>query len=264
MRDHLHHHPKIANATIFDNRLNGKFDDTAWIIDTGATHHVTGEKSWLLDTKNSECSIGLPNGETVLASLVGSICFSDKITLTRALYVPNLHCNLLLVSQLIDDLYCIVQFNAYMWAIHDKTKDLIGTGARRDGLYYFSKSDLVHHVSAIAAKSDLELWHRRMGHPSEKVVKLLPTVNSKDKGFEVCMRAKHPRDRFPSSDNKASRIFEKIHCDLWGPYRHVSSCGARYFWTIVDDYSRVVWIYLLNDKTEVFRMFLMFVVMVKR
>ena len=79
-------------------------------------------------------------------------------------------------------------------------------------MYYFSKSDSVHHVSAIAAKSDLELWHRRMGHPFEKVVKLLPTVSSKDyldKGCEVCMRAKHPGDRFPLSDNKASRIFEK-------------------------------------------------------
>ena len=108
---------KIGNATIFDNRLNGKFDDTAWIIDTRATHHVTGKKSWLFDTKVFECPIRLPNGETVSASLVGSICLSNKITLTGMLYVPNLHCNLLSVSQLIDDIYCIVQFNAYMCAI---------------------------------------------------------------------------------------------------------------------------------------------------
>ena len=60
----------------------------------------------------------------MLASLVGSICLLDKITLTGVLYVPNLHCNLLLVSQLIDDFHCIVQFNAYMCAIQDKTKEL--------------------------------------------------------------------------------------------------------------------------------------------
>ena len=78
------------------------------------------------------------------------------------------------------------------------------------------------------------------------------------------LRAKHPRDKFPLSDNKASRIFEKIHCDLWGPYHHVSSCGARYFLTIVDDFSRAVWIYLLVDKTEVFSMFMAFVAMVDR
>ena len=75
----------------------------------------------------------------------------------------------------------------------------------------------MHQVSAIAAKSDLELWHRRMCHPSEKVVKLLLTISSKDyldKRCDVCMRAKHPRDRFPMTDNKASTIFEKIHYDL--------------------------------------------------
>ncbi|XP_021772819.1 uncharacterized protein LOC110736809 [Chenopodium quinoa] len=226
----------MGNATISDNRLSGKFDDTSWIIDTGATHHVTGEKYWLFDTKSFECPVGLPNGDTVSSSLIGSVCLSDKITLTGVLYVPNLSCNLISVSQLNDDLNCTVQFNPYICAIQDHTKELIGTGTRRDGLYYFSKMDSVHHVSA--ANSELELWHRRMGHPSERVVKLLPTVSNKaclNKGCEVCMRAKHPRDSFPLSDNKASRIFEKIHCDLWGPYRHVSSCGARYFLTLQRD-----------------------------
>src|ERR1051325_8198555 len=97
---------------------------------------------------------------------------------------------------------------------------------------------------------------------------MIPHVSSNkdhlDKGCEVCMRAKHPRDKFHLSNNKASRIFEKIHCDLWGPYRHVSSCGARYFLTIVDDFSRAVWIYLLVDKLEVFQMFMAFVTMVDR
>ncbi|KAH7510943.1 hypothetical protein FEM48_ZijujUnG0062300 [Ziziphus jujuba var. spinosa] len=107
-----------------------------------------------------------------------------------------------------------------------------------------------------------------MGHPSEKVVKLLPPVSnlkgSLNKACEICFRAKHPRDKFPLSDNKATRIFEKIHCDLWGSYKHVSSCGARYFLTIVDDFSSAVWIYLLVDKTEVFQMFMSFIAMVDR
>lgn len=65
-----------------------------------------------------------------------------------------------------------------------------------------------------------------MCHPSEKVVKLLPQVSSNkdslNKGCEVCMQAKHSRDKFRLSDNKTFRIFEKIHCDLWGSYQHVS------------------------------------------
>ncbi|XP_010278082.1 PREDICTED: uncharacterized protein LOC104612388 [Nelumbo nucifera] len=64
-------------------------------------------------------------------------------------------------------------------------------------------------------------------------------------------RAKQTRDVFPLSSNKASAPFALIHCDVWGPYRTPASCGAIYFLTIVDDYSRVVWIYLMAEKSEV-------------
>ena len=50
--------------------------------------------------------------------------------------------------------------------------------------------------------------------------------------------------------NKSSNFFELIHVDLWGPYRTPSHSGARYFLTIVDDYSRGVWLYLLTTKSE--------------
>jgi len=41
-----------------------------------------------------------------------------------------------------------------------------------------------------------------------------------------------------------------IYCDLWGPYRTPTHSGARYFLTIVDDYSRGVWLYLMSEKSE--------------
>ncbi|RVW45537.1 Retrovirus-related Pol polyprotein from transposon RE2 [Vitis vinifera] len=116
-------------------QLNGKFDTKSWIIDTGATHHVTGDLSWLFDTiALFECPVGLPNGESVVATQSGS----------------------------------------------DHTRELIGTGVRRDGLYYFggAEGDSIQHVSVHNAASTLELWHKRMGHPSEKVVKLLPLVSN--------------------------------------------------------------------------------------
>ncbi|KAH7528615.1 hypothetical protein FEM48_Zijuj05G0090700 [Ziziphus jujuba var. spinosa] len=62
----------IGNAQVPDDRLNGKFDTKSWIIDTGATHHVTGDLSWLFDTMALfECPLGLPNGESVVATQSG-------------------------------------------------------------------------------------------------------------------------------------------------------------------------------------------------
>ncbi|RVW25775.1 Retrovirus-related Pol polyprotein from transposon RE2 [Vitis vinifera] len=136
----------IGNAQVLDDRLNGKFDTKSWIIDTGATHHVTGDLSWLFDTiALFECPVGLPNGESVVATQSGSVRLSNNITLQN-----------------------------------DHTRELIGTGVRRDGLYYFggAEGDSVQHVSVHNAASTLELWHKRMGHPSEKVVKLLPPVSN--------------------------------------------------------------------------------------
>lgn len=81
---------------------------------------------------------------------------------------------------------------------------------------------------------------------------------------DVCLRPKQTRNSFPDSFNKASYPFELIHCDLWGPYRTSAFCGSRYFLTIVDDYSRAVWLYLLPDKTEVSLRLRDFVALVKR
>ena len=67
---------------------------------------------------------------------------------------------------------------------------------------------------------------------------------------DVCFRAKQTRNSFPLSHNKAQNLFEIVHCDIWGPYRVSTSCGARYFLTLVDDYSRSVWAYLMVEKSE--------------
>lgn len=45
-------------------------------------------------------------------------------------------------------------------------------------------------------------------------------------------------------------FFYLIHVDVWGPYHTVTHQGMHYFLTIVDDYSRFTWIYLLHTKSE--------------
>lgn len=229
---------------------------------------MTCTDSWLFNVQNANCPVGLPNGKSVNATKEGSIYLSNNLNLKHVLFVPELRCNLISISQLIDDIHCTVQFTSTSCVIQDQSRALIGTSVRRDGLFYFDAENSVSQIAVNAVSSTLDLWHKRMGHPSERVVKLLPPVSdckgSFNKACEVCFRAKHPWDRFNSSKNKASRIFEKVHCDVWGPYRHPSSCDARYFLTIVDDFSRAVWVFLMIDKTEVFCMFMSFVAMINR
>lgn len=57
---------------------------------------------------------------------------------------------------------------------------------------------------------------------------------------------------FGTSTISSSRVFDIIHCDIWGRYNHVSLSGAYYFLTIADDYTRFTWIFMMKhkDKTQ--------------
>jgi len=79
----------------------------------------------------------------------------------------------------------------------------------------------------------------------------------------VCRKAKQHREPFPLSDHKTSSLGELIHLDVWGPYKVQSREGFRFFLTIVDDYSRVVWVCMLKSKSEVFDNIQEFVVLIK-
>ena len=71
------------------------------------------------------------------------------------------------------------------------------------------------------------------------------------------------RNYFPLSSSKAEKIFQLIHCDIWGPYHESSTNGAHYFLTIVDDMSWATWVYLMIDKGETSHFLREFIVMVK-
>ena len=67
----------------------------------------------------------------------------------------------------------------------------------------------------------------------------------------IFFEAKQIREVFYESLNKTKECFQLIHCNVWGPYQTRSLSRAVYFLTIVDDYSRSVWTYILLEKSEV-------------
>ncbi|XP_074306218.1 uncharacterized protein LOC141641459 [Silene latifolia] len=152
---------------------------------------------------------------------------------------------------------------------HDapSSRKTIGAGELRDGLFWIHAGEKPLAVHTVSGRETFDLWHRRLGHPSHKVVRTIPSfsslISNKDTVCDASHLAKQHRDSFVLNNKRASDLFDLIHCDLWGPYRTASSCGAKYFLTIVDDYSRAIWVYLLLDKTEVSDMFMSFIHMVQ-
>nr|GMC49091.1 Retrovirus-related Pol polyprotein from transposon TNT 1-94 [Ipomoea batatas] len=155
-------------------------DDT-WIIDTRASNHMTGNVNILHNVSNmTGCPMGLPDGRNTVATKKGLVNLDERLKMHNVLYVPELNCNLISVSQLIDDCNCIAQFTKDLCVIQDHTsRMLIGAGERRNGLYYFRKIPSIR-VSKVDSGGSLELWHKRLGHPSLKVTKLVPVVDISD------------------------------------------------------------------------------------
>lgn len=103
----------------------------------------------------------------------------------------------------------------------------------------------------------LNLWHLRLAHISEGGLKELVKQSHitgvqefKLRQCEACILGKHKKASYKTSSAKSTRVLEYVHADLWGPSRIETLGGARFFLSIIDDYSRKVWLYVLKTKDE--------------
>jgi len=128
-----------AQKTNSNDKMTGERDTNTWIIGTGASNHMTGNLNHMHEIRDIQsCPVELPNGQHMTAIKEGSVMLDGVLKLTNVLYVPKLNCNLIFVSQMMDELKCVVQFTNKLCVVHDRVlRTLIGAGERRDGLYFF-------------------------------------------------------------------------------------------------------------------------------
>jgi transposase InsO family protein len=268
-------HGQVAHQEGTGNEIN-KHDQrykNEWILDTGATDHMTFDKNDILNFKKPRKNgIVNANGVCYPVTMAGDVKICPNLTLNNTLIVPSLSSKLVSVGQLTKELNCIVHiFPDYCIFQDIQTKKILGRGTRRGGLYYL---DGVKTGEALLSKSmdgretEILTWHKRLGHPSLRYMKkLLPQLFSNydyDRIVcETCIKAKSHRSSYLPSTNKAFSPFELIHTDVWGPSPMCSKAGFRWYIIFVDDFSRMTWLYLLKTKDEVKEIFKVFINMVK-
>lgn len=241
--------------------------DEGWVVDSGATEHITC-KGHLLQNLNMSMikrPVTIPNGESIPVKGKGDFLLKEGLDIKEVLYVPNFTCNLLSVRRLTKDLNCAVTFFPDFFVLQDlKAGNLIGAGNCHGGLYRMGGIKEERRAMMVT----MESWHKRLGHASN--VKLShvsflkgASSNFEDKVCDSCNKAKLTRLPFPVSYIKTNNCFDLIHCDVWGKYRKPSLTGANYFLTVVDDFSRTVWVYLLKHKHEASNCLIDFYNMVK-
>ena len=94
--------------------------------------------------------------------------------------------------------------------------------------------------------------------------KFVPFVSTnKSQCCDIYHFTKQKKLSFPTSEHVSIFPFDLVHCDLWGPFFKATNEGYKYFLTIVDDFSRYTWVYLLKHKSETGSLILQFAAMVE-
>ncbi|GJX52152.1 putative RNA-directed DNA polymerase [Tanacetum coccineum] len=266
LNSHFH---KFFNANIKVNGVNFNF---GWIIDSGANQHITNSTKNMtnvIDISDLNINVGHPNRTIAKINHVGNLKLTNNVVLFDVLVIPEYTVSLLSVNKMIKDSKLHVGFNEYDCVIQDLKKEtVLGTGSESGGLYVFDIDCKLPRVksnfSILCCHVSKCVWHKRLGHPSDQVLKVLKsslkiTKPDHNDPCDICHFSKQTREPFPLSDHTSESLGDLIHLDLWGPYRITSREGYRYFLTIVDDFSRAVWVYLIKSKDEVFGYFVEFV-----
>ena len=259
-----------GNHFIFSLRSHSN----SWILDTGATDHICCSlELFTTYTSISPIQIRLPNGSHTCASLAGSVCLSDDLVLHGVLYLPSFSFNLISVTKLTSSLCCRLIFTNCACKIQDlSSSKMIGYAEVEHGLYVLKGPGIAHlpspSINSVAA-SNIDVWHCRLGHLSASKLSILNKMyqyiphSLANTPCTVCPVAKQKKNSFPVSNTVSTHAFHLIHMDIWGPLSITSVYGHKYFLTIVDDYSRHTWIFLLKQKSEVKNLIVSFVALVE-
>jgi transposase InsO family protein len=257
---------------------SGTSPNSSWIIDSGASHHMTFDSQQFLKYISSSGTpyITVADGSHTPIAGCGDIEL-QSFKLKDVLHVPGLSNNLLSVRKITKDNHCAVIFyNSYCVFQDLATGKTIEVAKEHGGLYYLSDTRIGQKVLSTALQSQsksspaAQIWlqHKRLGHPPFPLMKrMFPSLfsNQSVESFkcDICQFFKHTRTTFPSSLTKSVESFDLIHYDVWGPAPVSNISGARWFVSFIDDCSRVTWIFLMNNKSEVPQLFIQFYNMVQ-
>lgn len=265
-------HDKALSTVYFTSQ----FGKNEFYIDSGCSMHMTSRKDWLNDFEEEDCirDIMVANEEKLPVKGKGNLKISTivnndfvNIEIKNIRYVPGLTTNLLSVSQMIRNGNKVI-FNQSGCTIFDSCNEPIASAALVNNVY-----KLLYRQTEALAMASAEVWHRRLAHVNYRdLIKMKDSVNgldfkdvcNKENFCQVCCEGKQSRLPFKHVGTRATSLLELVHSDVCGPMETLSLGGSRYFVLFEDDYSKMVFVYILKTKDQVFESFKNFKTLVEK
>ncbi|GJU79425.1 integrase, catalytic region, zinc finger, CCHC-type containing protein [Tanacetum coccineum] len=240
-------------------RKNKQTDNTSenviriilWIVDSGCSKHMTGDRSLLKNFIKKFIGTTRFRNDNFAAITGYGDYIQGNITIYHVYYVEGLGHNLFSVGQFCDgDLE--VAFRSKTCYVRNLEGDDLLTGGRESNLYTISISDMASsspvYLMSKATSTKSWLWHHRLSHLNfgtindltrlDLVNGLLKFKYGKDHLCSTCERGKSKKASHPLKLVLSDHFkLELLHMDLCGPMRVASINGKKYILVIVDDYS---------------------------
>ena len=245
-----------------------KCKNTTWILDSGATRHMTFEKKYFISLSFYSGDIYVADNRSLQIEGIGDISLSISVNnklitlnLKKVYYIPTLEFNLLSIPQATKDRQISFKFDHTEYAIL-RLRNGIKVVARKlptCQLYYFRVCPPLEVGLVIyeSQEKKLKRWHERLGHPGKTaMLKMneeyhLQLSNKLIDNFycEDCIKGKMTKLPFQSIDKHTQRYLEKVCGDVY--YVECASYnGYRYYIVLVDDYTSFSFILLLKERSE--------------
>lgn len=247
----------------------------SWIVDSGATSHMTGNRALLSKLRtlkdtvrvmfsNHSSGTGVARGVVELRTSEG-----HTLKLLDVLYVPEMKVNLVSVKSIERSGFIVVFGNdshgIYEKIDHRTTRMKLICRISLIGKLYSLNLETIHNsMFEMANYSSEYLWHCRLGHVSihalkkmkKKSLLLLPELSDSLPHCKACIQAKLTVKPFAKKKlNPAKHILQRIHSDVCGPLP-LSIGKSRYFVTFIDEYSRKAWVFPMKKKSHVTDLFI--------
>jgi transposase InsO family protein len=149
---------------------------------------------------------------------------------------------------------------------------LVGIAARISNNIYVL-SEIGNEKCCLGKEYESWLWHRRMGHMhfdnlvkviKREAVREMPQIMKPTNTLcKYCQPGKQTKTGFKSKEYSTTRPLEIVHTDLVGPTTTKVLKGERYFMLLVDDYTRMIVVCFLKNKSEAFENFKIYKEMVE-
>ncbi|KAM2633067.1 hypothetical protein EV1_023726 [Malus domestica] len=257
-----------------------KSTSPTWILDSGATSHITNDISAIHSPMpyHGDDKVYIGDGQGMPIHHTGTSVLKTPTAafkLNNVLHVPHMKFNLLSAYQFLKDNYCQLILDSDGSTIKDRsTGRMLFQGPVSSGFYPVqgtSPASVCAPVSTssyanISTPASLQLWHKRLGHPSSAIFRKILSRNklaytgkpSVSFFCQDCAIGKNHKLPFSVSTSSTTHSLELVHCDVWGPAPISSVSGYKFYVLFVDEYTKYSWLFPLKFKSEVFSIFVHF------